>query len=186
MGRLFDRDRDAGLYVYQNLSAFIPAGENEMISQKGVEAIKAFEGFSPLEYTCVAGKRTIGYGHVLKPDESYVCGLNEKKAEKLLAEDLSAVEAAVDLSVKVPLEEYQRDALVSFAFNIGVYAFQRSTLLKELNAGNYEKVPKQLLRWVYVNGKPCFGLFRRRQAEAAMFENKTGRKRSFFYEGNKK
>lgn len=157
-----------------------------MISQKGMEAIKAFEGFSPLEYTCVAGKRTIGYGHVLKPDESYVCGVSEKQAEELLMRDLGLVEAAIDSVVKVPLEEYQRDALVSFAFNIGVYAFQRSTLLKELNVGNYEQVPKQLLRWIYVNGKPCYGLSQRRQAEAAMFENKTGRKRSFFYERNKK
>ena len=157
-----------------------------MISSKGVESIKSFEGFSPLEYTCVAGKRTIGYGHVLKPDESYVCGVSEKQAEDLLTRDLSVIEAAVDSAVKVPLKEYQRDALVSFAFNIGVYAFQRSTLLKELNTGNYDKVPQQLLRWVYVNGKPCCGLLRRRQAESAMFENKTGRKRPFFYERNKK
>ena len=157
-----------------------------MISEKGVEAIKALEGFSPLEYMCVAGKRTIGYGHVLKPDESYVCGVSEKQAEKLLAQDLGAIESAVDSAVKVPLEEYQRDALVCFAFNIGIYAFQRSTLLKELNAGNYDKVPQQLLRWVYVNGKPCYGLLRRRQAEAAMFENRTGRKRPFFYERNKR
>lgn len=157
-----------------------------MISEKGREAIKSFEGFSALEYTCVAGKRTIGYGHVLKPDEHYICGLSEKKAEELLVQDISAVEAAVDASVIVPLETYQRDALVSFAFNIGVYAFQRSTLLKKLNAGSYEQVPKQFLRWIYVNGKPCYGLLKRRQAEAAMFENKTGRKRSFFYERDKK
>ena len=157
-----------------------------MISRKGIEAIKAFEGFSPLEYTCVAGKRTIGYGHVLKPSENYVCGLSEKKAEELLMLDLSAVEEVVDAAVGEALEEYQRDALVSFAFNVGVYAFQHSTLLKELKAGNYEKVPGQFLRWVYVNGKPCSGLLRRRQAEAAMFLNKTGRKRFFFYERNKK
>ena len=157
-----------------------------MISEKGIKAIKLFEGYSPLEYTCVAGKRTIGYGHVLKPDENYVCGVSEKQAEELLIQDLSIAEAAVDLLVDVPLKEHQRDALVSFAFNIGTYAFQRSTLLKELNAGNYEQVPKQLLRWIYVNGKPCYGLLRRRQTEAAMFENKTGRKRPFFYERNKK
>lgn len=152
-----------------------------MISEKGVALIKAFEGFSPLEYTCVAGKRTIGYGHVLKPDEHYVCGVSEKQAERLLFQDIKSFESAVDDSVKVPLEEYQRDALVCFAFNVGSYAFQHSTLLKELNAGNYDQVPKQLLRWVYVNGKPCCGLSRRRHSEAEMFENKTGRKRPFFY-----
>ena len=157
-----------------------------MISQKGVEAIKAFEGFAPLEYTCVAGKRTIGYGHVLGPDESYVGGVNEKQAEELLERDLNALESVFDSLVKVPLEEYQRDALISLAFNIGVYAFQRSTLLKELNAGNYGRIPKQMLRWIYVNGKPCYGLVQRRHAEADMFENKTGRKSPFFNERNKK
>ena len=75
-----------------------------MISEEGVEAVKKFEGFSPLEYTCVAGKRTIGYGHVLKPDESYVCGLNEKQAEELLTQDLIVIEEAVDTLVKVPLK----------------------------------------------------------------------------------
>ncbi len=157
-----------------------------MISEKGVESLKAFEGFSPLEYTCVAGKRTIGYGHILKPDENYICGVSEKLAEKLLERDLSVIEAVVDASVKVPLKEYQRDALVCFAFNIGGYAFRHSTLLKELNAGYYEKVPKQLLRWVYVNGRPCYGLLQRRQAEAAMFENKRGRIPPFSCERNKK
>lgn len=156
-----------------------------MISKRGIEAVKAFEGFSPLEYTCVAGKRTIGYGHVLQPNESYVCGLSEKKAEELLIQDLALAEKAVDMLTAVPLEEYQRDALVSFVFNIGAYAFKRSTLLKVLNAAEYDQVPKQLLRWVYVNGKPCQGLIRRRQSEAALFENKTGRKRSFFYERKK-
>ena len=168
------------------MSVAVPVGEYQMISEKGMKAIKTFEGYSPLEYTCVAGKRTIGYGHVLKPDESYVCGLSEKKAEKLLIQDLSIIETAVDTLINVPLAEYQRDALVSFAYNVGVYAFQRSTLLKVLNAGNYDQVPKQLLRWVYVNGKPCYGLLRRRQVEAAMFENKTGRKRPLFYERNEK
>lgn len=151
-----------------------------MISEKGVEAIKAFEGFSPLEYTCVAGKRTIGYGHLLRPDESYVCGLSEKQAVELLIQDLANVENVVDSSVAVPLREYQRDALVSFAFNIGVYAFKRSTLLKVLNAGEYERVPVEMLRWIYVNGKPCHGLVRRRHAEAALFENAKERKRSLF------
>ena len=157
-----------------------------MISREGVEAIKFFEGYSPLEYTCIAGKRTIGYGHVLEPYENYVCGLSERQAEELLIRDLSLIEAVVDTSVKVPLETYQRDALVSFVFNIGAYAFRRSTLLKELNAGRYDQVPPQLLRWIYVNGKPCYGLVKRRHAEAAMFENKSGRKRLFFMKGNKR
>ena len=157
-----------------------------MISRNAINALKSLEGFSALEYTCVAGKRTIGYGHLLRPDESYVCGLNEQQAEEILLQDLSLFETAINTLVKVPLEQYQKDALLCFIFNIGIYAFQRSTLLKELNAGHYDNVPAQMLRWIYVNGKHCSGLVRRRQTEAAMFENKSGRKRPFFYKEEKK
>ena len=151
-----------------------------MISEKGIEFIKGFEGFAPLEYTCVAGKRTIGYGHVLGPEEKYVCGVCEREAEKLLKHDLSIAEQAVDNLVDVPLSENQKDALVSFIFNIGVRAFSKSTLLKKLNEGKYEQVPKQLQRWIYVNGRPCGGLIRRRRAEAALFTKSAGRKRPVF------
>lgn len=151
-----------------------------MISKKGVELIKSFEGFAPLEYTCVAGKRTIGYGHVLGPEEKYVCGVCEREAEQLLKQDLDIAEKAVEKLVEVPLSDCQKDALVSFVFNVGIRAFQKSTLLKELNAGRYDRVPRQLQRWIYVNGRPCGGLIRRRQAEAALFAKPAGRKRPVF------
>ena len=149
-----------------------------MISPKAIEIIKELEGFSALEYTCVAGNRTIGYGHVIKPGESFVCGLSEKKAEELLLSDLNYFETALNDLVKVPLEQYQKDALLSFIFNIGVYAFGHSTLLKELNAGCYDQVSVQMRRWVYVNGKFCSGLMRRRQTEIAIFENKKRKKKA--------
>lgn len=151
-----------------------------MISKKCVELIKSFEGFVPLEYTCVAGKRTIGYGHVLAPEEKYVCGLCEREAEKLLRKDLDIAEKAVDKLVEVPLLEHQKDALVSFVFNVGIGTFKKSTLLKELNAGRYDRIPQQLSRWIYVNGRPCAGLMRRRRAEAALFVKPAGRKRPVF------
>lgn len=151
-----------------------------MISKKGMDLIKTFEGFSALEYTCVAGKRTIGYGHVLAPGEKYVCGLSEQKAEYLLKQDLDLMEKALNRLVKVPLAAHQKEALLSFIFNVGIRAFQKSTLLKELNEGNYDQVPKQLQRWIYVNGKPCNGLIRRRKAEADLFEKRAERKRSVF------
>ena len=151
-----------------------------MISKKGIDLIKAFEGFASLEYTCVAGKRTIGYGHVLGPDEKYVCGVCEREAEILLMRDLDMAEKAVEDLVEVPLSDYQKDALVSFVFNIGIRAFEKSTLLKKLNEGGYDQVPKQLQRWIYVNGRPCDGLMRRRKAEARLFVKSTGRKGPVF------
>ena len=151
-----------------------------MISEKGVKLIKSFEGLAPLEYTCVAGKRTIGYGHVLEPEEKYPCGVCERKAEELLKQDLDIAEKAVEKLVDVPLSEYQKDALVSFVFNVGIRAFEKSTLLKELNEYRYDRVPRQLQRWIYVNGRPCGGLIRRRKAEAALFTKSAGRKRPVF------
>lgn len=151
-----------------------------MISKKGMDLIKSFEGFSSLEYTCIAGKRTIGYGHVLGPDEKYVGGVCEREAEILLMGDLNTAEKAVENVVEVPLSEHQKDALVSFVFNVGPRAFKKSALLKELNDGRYDQVPKQLQRWIYVNGRPCNGLIRRRKAEAALFIKATGRKRPVF------
>ncbi len=151
-----------------------------MISKKSMDLIKLFEGFSALEYTCIAGKRTIGYGHVLAPDEEYVCGLSEQKAENILKQDLDVIDRALNRLVKVPLAAHQKEALLSFIFNVGIRAFQKSTLLKELNDGNYDQVPKQIQRWIYVNGKPCNGLIRRRKIEADLFAKQTGRKRSVF------
>ena len=145
-----------------------------MISRKGLALIKEFEGFAPLEYTCVAGKRTIGYGHRLNASEVYPGGVGEAFAEELLVKDVKGAERVVDEAVIVPLSVSQRDALVSFAFNVGSGNFLRSLLLRLLNEGGYGEVPEQMMRWIYVDGSMCTGLMRRRKAEAEMF---AGRKR---------
>lgn len=71
--------------------------------------------------------------------------------------------------MEVPLTQQQFDALVSFAFNVGNGAFCDSTLLKRLNAGQYDAVPAQLNRWVKAGGKTLEGLVTRRAAEGALF-----------------
>lgn len=141
-------------------------------TKKGIALIKSFEGFSPLEYTCIAGKRTIGYGHVLDVEESYIAGVSEAKAEELLSKDLKHAENIVRSKVVVPLKAHQFDALVSFVFNVGAGNFSRSMLLRLLNEGKYEEIPSQLMRWVYVNGALSAGLMRRRHAEAEMFSKR--------------
>lgn len=150
-----------------------------MISEEGLALIKKYEGFAPLEYTCVAGKRTIGYGHCMKAGEVYPAGVSEAFAEELLLKDLKTAERAVDGAVRVPLSECQRDALVSFVFNVGAGNFKRSLLLRLLNEGGYEEVPDQLMRWIYADGSICAGLMRRRKAEAGLFssENKKTRRK---------
>ena len=72
--------------------------------------------------------------------------------------------------VKVPLTQGQFDVLVSFAFNFGEAKLASSTLLKLLNAGDYDGARKQINRWVYSNGKKLDGLIRRRARETEMFQ----------------
>ena len=139
-----------------------------MIPDRAIDIIKFYEGFSPIPYKCPAGKKTIGYGHVIKDGENFTY-LNQTEAHELLLKDLEIFEKAVKDSVKVPLKDYQKGALVSFCYNIGPTAFRNSTLLKELNDGNYHFIGRELMRWVFVNRNPLRGLIRRRIAECELF-----------------
>lgn len=142
-----------------------------MTSKAGLGLIKHFEGFSAKPYVCSGGKLTIGYGHVVKPHERarFERGITEKEAEVLLQDDVRAAEAAVARLISVPLSQGQFDALVSFTFNLGAGALERSTLRRRLNAEDYASVPSELSRWIYAGGKRLAGLKRRREAEAALW-----------------
>lgn len=133
----------------------------------GRDLIKKYEGLRLEAYRCPAGVWTIGYGHIrtTTPDMK----ITAAKANLLLIEDLATAEKAVSRLVKVELNQSQFDALVSFVFNVGVGAFERSTLLRLLNAGEYDDVPAQLARWNKVKGKVTRGLVRRREDEAKLF-----------------
>lgn len=141
-----------------------------MISQQGIDFIKRHEGFSSLPYLCVAGKETIGYGHVIKNDEQFPCGLTEKQAEDILYDDLAEAEQCIFDNVIVDLLPNQFDALVSLIFNIGTKAFEKSTLLRMLNSEQFEEAGKQFLRWIYANGKVVYGLQKRREKEKRLFD----------------
>lgn len=142
-------------------------------SDNGIAHIKEFEGFRGKRYLCPANKPTIGYGHVIVDSERatlWNVELTEDQATKLLMKDLVRFEDAVSAMVVVPLTQGQFDALVSFAYNLGEAKLRSSTLLKLLNAGDYEGARKQINRWVYSNGKKLDGLIRRRAREAEMFQ----------------
>lgn len=150
-------------------------------SEQGLEVIKQFEGFRANLYNDQAGHCTIGYGHLVHRDrcdgtepEEFRRGITEARATQLLRERLQQFEAAIHQQVQVALSQHQFDALASFVFNIGAGAFSRSTLLRELNAGHYDRVPGEMNRWVYirVNNQPRVsqGLVNRRRMESALFE----------------
>ena len=134
---------------------------------KAVELVKGFDGFSPKAYLRPAGVPTIGYGHTgnVRPDDT----ITPEEAESLLEKDLAKFDAGIKKSVKVPLNENQLAALTSFAYNVGLGAFNNSTLLKQLNEGHYELAADQLLRWTKAGGKELKGLVTRRAAERAVF-----------------
>ena len=142
------------------------------ISQVGLDLIKEFEGFRKDAYICPAGVPTIGYGTTLIEGSPVRMGMtiNESNAEKLLRNQIDKTYSpAVVRNVKVPLNQNQFDALVSWTYNLGEGALISSTMLKLLNQGDYDSVPTQMMRWTKANGVDLPGLVRRRQAEADLF-----------------
>lgn len=157
-------------------------------SLPGLQRIEEREGERLVEYVDDAGLPTIGVGHCLTKDEwrsgaihigpasvVWSLGLTQEQVDDLLAQDVVQAERAVS-QVRVTLTQNQFDSLVSFVFNIGNGNFLASTLLRQLNAGNYDAVPAQLRLWnksrepgtgkLVVNAK----LVKRREDEAAQWE----------------
>lgn len=137
------------------------------ISETGLALIKQWEGLRLRAYRCPAGVWTIGYGHTGNVRAGME--ITEEGADALLVSDLATFERAVARAVKVPLTQHQFDALVSFAFNVGVEAFRKSTLLRKLNALDYAAVPGELAKWVHAGGRKLDGLVNRRAAEAGLW-----------------
>ncbi len=141
------------------------------VSDKGLALIRKYEGFAPKPYVCPAGYLTVGYGHVVLPGEDFSDGINEEQATDLLVADIAAAAHAVVRFIRVPLSDGQFDALVSFTYNLGSGALQRSTLRRKLNRGDYEAIPAELMKWVWAGGRKLKGLINRRRSEAILFVN---------------
>jgi lysozyme len=140
------------------------------IGKAGLDLIKEFEGLKLRAYLCPAKVWTIGYGST-GPHVTAGKVITNAEAEDLLKEDLARFERAVTGFVTVPLTQNQYDALVSFAFNVGISALERSTLLRRVNAKRFDDVPAEFLKWNRAGGRPLAGLTRRRAAEAALFKS---------------
>ena len=98
---------------------------------------------------------------------------DKEKAEFMLWRELEdEYEVYVNDLVTVPINQSQFDALVSWVYNLGPANLKNSTMLKKLNAGEYEEVPSQMKKWNKANGKVLEGLIRRRAAESLLFEGK--------------
>lgn len=138
-------------------------------SQVGVDLIKRWEGLRLTGYLCPAGVPTVGYGST-GPDVTVGMKITEAEAEARLKKHLEVLENGLRDLIRVPVNQNEFDALVSFAYNVGSTAFRRSTLLRLLNDGADRKVvAAEFPRWNKVDGKPVGGLTNRREDERKLF-----------------
>jgi lysozyme len=129
------------------------------------------EGTVYKAYPDQGGVWTICVGHTgptIRPGQR----ATQAECDEYLRQDLQKAADAVDTLVKVSLNDNQRTALIDFTFNVGTKAFAKSTLLRKLNAGCYECVGPELLKWIIVAGKPNKGVYNRRVRTAALFNRK--------------
>jgi lysozyme len=140
------------------------------ISQVGVNLIKSFEGLRLSAYKPVPTEQywTIGYGHY-GADVSATEKWTASKAEDMLKSDLKVYADGVNKVLTHSVNQNQFDALVSFAYNLGVTALKTSTLLKLLNKGDFIGASNEFEKWVHSNGNVLQGLVTRRKAEKALF-----------------
>lgn len=141
------------------------------ISDNGLAIIKQFESCSLKAYKPIKEEKeyTIGWGH---KSSSVKAGMviSQEVADELLNQDVAIAEKYVQKFVTVPLTQNQFDALVSFCYNVGSYAFRTSTLVAMLNANKYIEASEQFGRWVKGdNGQTLAGLVKRRNIEKALF-----------------
>jgi len=143
-------------------------------SGNGLSLTENFEGCRLNAYQDQGGVWTIGYGHT-GPEVSAGLTITQAQAEALLAEDVKVAAACVNRAVTTDLTQNEFDALVDFTFNLGTRAFEGSTLLRQLNSGNFEAAAAEFEKWDRCGGVVVAGLLRRRQAEEALFANSPAR-----------
>lgn len=137
------------------------------INKEGLELIKSFEGLRLKSYRCSANVLTIGWGST-GPHVKEGMTITKDQAEELLRSDLRRFEDAV-AAVAPKATDNQFSAMVSLAFNIGIGALQRSTVLRRHLAGDHAGAADAFGMWNKAAGKTLPGLVRRRAAEAALY-----------------
>ena len=138
------------------------------IPDAAVELIKRHESCRLTAYRDSGGVLTIGWGTTLGVTPGLT--ITQAQADEWFARDLEWFATGVQRLVKVPVTDNQFGALVSLAYNIGLGAFAKSTLLRWLNAGNYGHARDEFARWVNDGGQRLAGLVKRRAAEVELWD----------------
>lgn len=147
------------------LAALLPQYSALHISEAGLRLLSDFEGCQLTPYQCQAGVWTSGIGHTagVTPGQT----LNERQVAVNLVADVYRIERVIGRCMPSNMPQPVYDAVVSFAFNVGVTAACDSTLAKMINRQQWAQACRQLPRWVFVKGIRSPGLERRRAAEMA-------------------
>lgn len=147
------------------------------VNKDGLYLIAEFEGLSLKPYLCPAKKATIGYGNTYYKDGTKVTMLDKpitkEEAIKLLEIIVDSFAKQVSKLVTSPLNQNQINAVVSFAYNVGIGNLKNSTLLKLINKDhNQLAISNEFLKWVNVGGEKSKGLERRRIKESQIYFKK--------------
>ena len=141
--------------------------------KNGILLIEEFEGFRAKAYKDAVGLPTIGYGTLIDSAEEkhlLTVTITKEQAEVLLRKELAMIEKKFTIMLTSKVNQNQYDALVSFAYNLGVYNLKSSTLLKKVNANPADAtIRDEFNKWTHAGGKVLDGLVRRRKAEADLY-----------------
>jgi len=163
--------------LVQGARAVLPQGfKLRTLASGGLEVTKDSEGWVPHLYNDSAKYCTIGYGHLVKKSPcdgsevpEFLAGLSKAQGELMLVDDMGSAQYSVMTGVRVPMTDGQYAALSDFVFNVGSANFRKSTLLKVVNARQFDQVPGQFRRWTLAGGRPWRGLEIRREREIDLF-----------------
>lgn len=144
------------------------------VNKAGRDLIKKFEGCKLKAYKCPAGLWTISWGLTFYPDGTKVKEgdvITQQQAEDYFNAIVDDFSKKVDVLIKSNVTDNNFSALVSFAYNVGMGNFQRSTLLRKVNANPKDpSIRAEFMKWTRANDKVLNGLVRRREAEAKLYE----------------
>ncbi len=154
------------------------------VSKECIEMIKHHEGVRTRSYRCPALLWTVGVGHVIDPNHIRV-PFEERKnlaipsgwdrvlpmaeVDDILAKDLLTFERGILRLCPTNLTQSRFDALVSFAFNVGLGNLQRSTIRQKHNRGEFEGAAEAFMQWTKAGGKVLPGLVKRRKDESTLY-----------------
>lgn len=136
-------------------------------SENCARLVAGFEGFRAQAYRCPAGVWTIGYGTTEGVREGDI--ISKAKAWERLKVDLNKFGTGVYSLCSATCTQNQFDAMVSLAYNIGLGAFGRSSVLRMHNAGNHVAAAEAFKSWNKAGGKLLPGLVNRRNIESQLY-----------------